>query len=416
MDVAGSRRSSRDTSPDRVKSCRLHHNNNVKVPLKKVQVVYYLSRSGLLEHPHYLELTLPANEPLRLKDVLDRLVAMRGSGMPTLYSWSCKRSYKRGYVWYDLAANDIIYPSEGAEYVLKGSEIVEDCSERVQQARVSKRTQVIYQDPGFNTSRKSFHSSIHREAEDFQAEYEEHEEEYYEDGEKTSNTSSTTTPHSRCSRGVSTGELEEDHHETKPHSQTKTVKVTSVSHAPPQPSAAPTEKLPQIVQIREGKDNSSKRFEEGLEPESRSSILLQLIACGSSAVSKAAKNAPCMNNGVKKKESSSEIRVEREGVKVSSTEEEMMIKCMSENPRLLGNLQLAEKEYFSGSLVESRKLENQVHSEAMFKKSNSYNEERSGKAGIGEEEEGKGEEKEKKEKGGSRGKCIPLSSKKCSRK
>ncbi|XP_054804485.1 protein SOSEKI 2-like [Prosopis cineraria] len=405
MDVAGSRRSSRDTSPDRVKICRLNHNNNVR-PLKKVQVVYYLSRSGLLEHPHYLEITLSANEPLRLKDVLDRLVAMRGSGMPTLYSWSCKRSYKRGYVWYDLAANDIIYPSEGAEYVLKGSEIVEDCSERVQQTRLSKRSQAAYQDPAFNTSRKSFHSSLHREAEDFQ-EYEE-QEEYYEDGEKTSNTSSTTTPHSRCSRGVSTGELEEDH-EPKPHSQIKTVKVT-VNHAPP-PSPSPAtstlaDKLQQKVKIKET-NNSSKRFEDGLEP-SRSSILLQLIACGSSAVSKA-KNAPCMSNGVKKREGNSEISVrKREAVKVS---EEEMIKCMSENPRF-GNLQSEEKEYFSGSLVESRK-ENRVHSEAVLKKSNSYNEERSSKAGIGEEEEDKEEEKEK---GGSKGKCIPLSNKKSVRK
>ena len=83
---------------------------------------------------------------------------LRGKGMPSLYSWSCKRyiidliftfiseielsllrakgfdclflirSYKSGYVWNDLAENDIIYPTEGAEYVLKGSELVEGCS------------------------------------------------------------------------------------------------------------------------------------------------------------------------------------------------------------------------------------------------------------------------------------------------
>lgn len=38
------------------------------------------------------------------------------------------RSYKNGYVWNDLSENDIIYPAEGAEYVLKGSELVEGCS------------------------------------------------------------------------------------------------------------------------------------------------------------------------------------------------------------------------------------------------------------------------------------------------
>lgn len=38
------------------------------------------------------------------------------------------RSYKNGYVWNDLAENDTIYPAEGAEYVLKGSELFEGCS------------------------------------------------------------------------------------------------------------------------------------------------------------------------------------------------------------------------------------------------------------------------------------------------
>lgn len=38
------------------------------------------------------------------------------------------RSYKNGYVWNDLAENDVIYPAEGFEYVLKGSELVEGCS------------------------------------------------------------------------------------------------------------------------------------------------------------------------------------------------------------------------------------------------------------------------------------------------
>ena len=68
------------------------------------------------------------------------------------------------------------------------------------------------------------------------------------------------------------------------------------------------------------------------------------------------------------------VKSEREE-EVKVVEEEEMIKFMSENPRF-GNLQAEEKEYFSGSLVESRK-ENRVHSEVVvFKKSNSYNEER----------------------------------------
>ncbi|KAL1300003.1 hypothetical protein AAHE18_18G148700 [Arachis hypogaea] len=48
--------------------------------------------------------------------------------MPLQYSWSCKRNYKSGYVWCDLALNDIIHPTEGAEYILKGSEFVQASS------------------------------------------------------------------------------------------------------------------------------------------------------------------------------------------------------------------------------------------------------------------------------------------------
>jgi hypothetical protein len=38
------------------------------------------------------------------------------------------RNYKNGYVWNDLSENDVIYPSDGVVYVLKGSEIFPGCS------------------------------------------------------------------------------------------------------------------------------------------------------------------------------------------------------------------------------------------------------------------------------------------------
>lgn len=54
--------------------------------------------------------------------------------------------------------------------------------------------------------------------------------------------------------------------------------------------------------------------------------------------------------------------------------EEDMIRYMSENPRF-GNLQSEEKEYFSGSIVESMS-EDRVVSQPVLKRSNSFNEER----------------------------------------
>ncbi|PHT65715.1 hypothetical protein T459_30140 [Capsicum annuum] len=82
------------------------------------------------------------------------------------------------------------------------------------------------------------------------------------------------------------------------------------------------------------------------------------------------------------------------------------IKYMSENPRF-GNLQSAEKEYFSGSIVESMTTEERTAAQVdpQLKKSSSYNEERSSNAELGEV--AAEEEELKKEKAGVKGKCIP---------
>uniref|UniRef100_K3ZRU3 SOSEKI DIX-like domain-containing protein n=1 Tax=Setaria italica TaxID=4555 RepID=K3ZRU3_SETIT len=86
-------------------------------------VVYYLCRSGRhLEHPHLMEMRLPSpNEALYLRDVICRLDALRGKGMAAMYSWSCKRRYKTGFVWHDVLEDDMLLPTQGSEYVLKGS-------------------------------------------------------------------------------------------------------------------------------------------------------------------------------------------------------------------------------------------------------------------------------------------------------
>ncbi|KAJ3703285.1 hypothetical protein LUZ61_006990 [Rhynchospora tenuis] len=100
---------------------------------KKVAVVYYLSKNGHLEHPHFIEVPLSSPDGLYLKDVINRLSALRGKGLAGLYSWSAKRSYKNGYVWHDLTEEDFIHPVHGNEYVLKGTELLNlgpaSCSE-----------------------------------------------------------------------------------------------------------------------------------------------------------------------------------------------------------------------------------------------------------------------------------------------
>ncbi|KAG6617696.1 hypothetical protein I3843_03G135800 [Carya illinoinensis] len=410
-----SRRARETTSPDRVK---VYMQPRLK-PIKKVQVVYYLSRNGHLEHPHYMEVTHSLDQPLRLRDVMERLTVLRGKGMPSLYSWSCKRSYKSGYVWNDLAESDIIYPAEGAEYVLKGSELVEGCSERLQQLQIthSHRQEIQQiQVPNFNSKGKPLAQSPHGEHEDH--EYEEYEEEEeFEDGEKISSTSSTT-PHSRCSRGVSTDEPEDNETQQQPQTHKNHTVLTLNDSSPPSTYSADNDKP--------NERNISKRFEDGDRPvsdeksnskrwlagdrilnntneteTSRNSVLLQLIACGSSAVAKS-KNAPAglkqsVKSTVKKSDSLHKGVLFKNAVKLT---EEDMISYMSENPRF-GNLQSEEKEYFSGSIVEAMS-EDRVAAEPVLKKSNSYNEERSKKIGMAE-----AAEEEKTEKAAVRGKCIP---------
>ncbi|KAF2284073.1 hypothetical protein GH714_018796 [Hevea brasiliensis] len=390
MDVRSRRARERETSPDRAKVCTQAQVQPRVKPIKKVQVVYYLSRNGQLEHPHYMEVTHLANQHLRLRDVMDRLTALRGKGMPSLYSWSCKRSYKNGYVWNDLAENDIIHPSDGAEYVLKGSELVEGCSERFQQLQVTNNRPLI-QEPILHAKGKQQQAPCQTkqleethntkfEFEDYEEDEEEQEQESqeeYEDEEKTSCYTTSTTPHSRCSRGVSTDELEEQppkiptcestHHGSSPPSTSSIILSADKTH-------------------QNSTNTTSKRFEDGdpIAPVSgvpRNSVLLQLISCGNLAVAKAKGNAPSLKQSAKTnsinvvKRSESDLH---KGVLCKSAlkvaEEDMIIKYMSENPRF-GNLQAEEKEYFSGSIVESMS-ENRVAAEPGLKRSNSYNEER----------------------------------------
>jgi hypothetical protein len=94
----------------------------------RAAVVYYLSRNGHLEHPHFMEVALSSPDGLYLRgtndalpahasfswcfafrfhgvervlccvavaavraDVIDRLDALRGKGMARMYSWASKR-------------------------------------------------------------------------------------------------------------------------------------------------------------------------------------------------------------------------------------------------------------------------------------------------------------------------------------
>jgi len=209
-------------------------------------------------------------------------------------------------------------------------------AERFQQHNLSDKQQPIQQHPEQNftsyrnsKSKVTLNGNCQQKLESNEDEYEEYEEELLGDGEKTSYTSSTTTPHSRCSRGVSTEELDE-------------VVITNST-------TTLAEKMKQREE-RRVKD-SNYPTTSAPAPSSRYSVLLQLIACGSS--------------GAEMKAKEQEGRLSNVGTTSKRRES------------VTGNLQSEEKEYFSGSIVESMKA-NRVafQAEPVLKKSNSYNEER----------------------------------------
>ncbi|KAI3665005.1 hypothetical protein L6452_43621 [Arctium lappa] len=336
----------------------------VKPTFRKVQVVYYVSKNGQLEHPHIVEVTHLVHHQLRLKDVLERLSVLRGRGMPSLYSWSCKRMYKNGYVWNDLGENDVICPSEGEEFVLKASQLVHQSAEAQMGVRKSKQM----------TPKR--HTEFNQE----ELEIEE----------------KRTNAPSRCSRDViiSTHEIE---------LHLKPTMATTLSPPSPPPSLSTTS----------GESNStSKRFEDG-DPYNpaltRNSVLLHLMACGGSMGFKAKPDhhqPPNNTVAARKSSSSSSSSLHKSVLSKQAAVVEDEICCMSENPRF-GSLQREEREYFSGSIVETM-AEERVQVEPMLNKSSSYKEERRSTAtmAVAEEEEEEEEEDRKREKAVA-GKCIP---------
>ncbi|CAE6093794.1 unnamed protein product [Arabidopsis arenosa] len=382
-------------SPERlIRSLNHHHQLEEEVKTKKpifrrVQVVYYLTRNGHLEHPHFIEVISPVNQPLRLRDVMNRLTVLRGKCMPSQYAWSCKRSYRNGFVWNDLAENDVIYPSDCAEYVLKGSEI----TDKFQEVHVNRPLSGSIQEAPKSRLLRSKLKPQNRttsfdDSELYVEEEEDGEYELYE--EKTSYTSSTT-PQSRCSRGVSTETIES----TEP----KPILIKKEQDLQVRSESSELTRSNQVV--KPCRLDVSTRVEDGdpVEPGSgRGSMWLQMISCGHIAATKY--YAPSVMNPRQKEENLRKGVLCKNIVKKTVVDDEReMIRFMSENPRF-GNPQAEEKEYFSGSIVESVSQE-RVTAEPSLRRSNSFNEERSKIVEMAKET------KKEEERSIVKVKCIP---------
>ncbi|KAI7984468.1 Protein UPSTREAM OF FLC [Camellia lanceoleosa] len=354
--------------------------------IRKVPVVYYLCRNQQLEHPHFIEVPLSSPDGLYLKDMIDRLNVLRGKGMASI-------SYKNGFVWHDLSEDDLIFPAHGSEYVLKGSELFQECNS----GRFSPAGNVKLQNP--KQLPKPASSRSHDDSSSSSS-MNGRETKHSQDDDLSPpvrrSGSSGVSPESRdgksspwngalslteykvykcdaglakletCTRGVSTddGSSEPERNESC-QNHVPCVKETSNfprdSISPPASSSSAsssgekTETLENLIRADASKINSFRITEEEEYPMPSSSklkasnMLMQLI----SWFSHSKFPSPLFSTSLILGE----------------------FNCLTENPRLMG-LRLEDKEYFSGSLVETNMLKEGDGFTAL-KRSSSYNADRS---------------------------------------
>ncbi|KAL2485640.1 protein of unknown function (DUF966) [Abeliophyllum distichum] len=443
----------RQLSPERAKvwtekSPKYHYNQhyNQQHNNRRVPVVYYLCRNRQLEHPHFMEVPLSSPNGLYLRDVTERLNVLRGRGMASMYSWSCKRSYKNGFVWHDLCEDDLILHAHGNEYVLKGSELFEESNSGRFSPIIVQNPKTLPAPPSSRSQDESSSSSslngrtmknyqddelsppVHRPGSSAVSpesivcksscwngplsltQYKIYKSGGITDASTQTEESSSTAVRTQdtCIRGVSTedGSLEPESGKTC-QKQVPRIKETSeicrdLVSPPPSTSSASSssgriDTLESLIRSDARKFNSFRILEEEefrmpsgtkFKP---SNMLMQLISCGSISVKD---HSFGLIPTYKPRFSYSKVASPLFSTSLMLGEHD----CLAENPRLM-DMKLENKEYFSGGLVEI----NIPKEEGVptLKRSSSYNADRTTKEFDSVED--------KDEASSTRLKCIPRS-------
>ncbi|XP_068669367.1 protein SOSEKI 5-like [Aristolochia californica] len=380
----------RETSPERTK---VWTEPKPKAE-RKVAVVYYLCRNGQLEHPHFMEVPLSSPEGLYLRDVINLLNVLRGKGMASMYSWSAKRSYKNGFVWHDLCENDFIYPAHGLEYVLKGSELFQadpsSKSHETVSSSLEKMPDTQNSDENeFPVSRRRNQSWSHLDLTEYKV-YKT--ETANETALKAADASTQTDDRSRRRRKpLARGDIEQDKRPEQLQEEIISTDETELSREEisPPPSTSSPETLESLMKA-DGRVTLSVIEEADIRdlsanhPSGRmkaSTVLMQLISCGSISVKDHGVSLISHYRG----------RLPRGGSDQAAKE----IEILMDNPSF-GAVRLEDKEYFSGSLIETNKDSGGSAEFQGLKRSSSYNADRSSQSDLMEKEADRG-----------RAKCIP---------
>ncbi|KAJ8563643.1 hypothetical protein K7X08_032095 [Anisodus acutangulus] len=385
----------RETSPERTK---IWTESNQKLKSeRKVPVVYYLTRNGQLEHPHFMEVPLSSPDGLYLRDVINRLNFLRGKGMASLYSWSAKRSYRNGFVWHDLAEHDFIYPAHGQEYVLKGSELVDDAMTLTSQSEEVKFPKIQvpevrklgedHEFPAVSRLRNQSWCSA-----DFH-EYGVYKADSSNESAKAAADASTQTDDRRPRRreiGIAEEEEERDYRNIE-QTQSHSTELSRGEISPP-----PSDSSPEILETLMKADGRVIVQPETVNEDqtannnqsSGKSVFMQLLSCGSMSFKDCGPDGYGKDNGLN-------LISHYKSWLPRGTGLNNQVEKDSENTRVEYHhgviTKVEDKEYFSGSIMETKKDEYPA-----LKRSSSFNADRSAKLEIRE-----------KEMDGVRAKCIP---------
>ncbi|KAL1208537.1 Protein SOSEKI 5 [Cardamine amara subsp. amara] len=384
-----------ETSPDRNRIWS--EPRHKPVVNRKVPVVYYLCRNGQLDHPHFIEVTLSSHDGLYLKDVINRLNDLRGKAMASLYSWSSKRSYKNGFVWHDLSEDDFIFPVQGQEYVLKGSEVLDSCL--ISNPRSLLET-TSFRDPRSLKSEKSsgddIPAMINRRRNQSWSSIDLSEYKVYKATESSAESTqrlaadaSTQTDDRRRRKKLAKEEVEEVKSTVSYENQSTELSRDEIS---PPPSDSSPETLENLIKadgrliLRPNESSNEHRTVESLSSGRMraSAVLMQLISCGTMSFKEC--------GPVLLKDQGLSL-TERSGCTLTQGAGDDSGERVEKELKSLGRVQLEDKEYFSGSLIETKK-----ELVPALKRSSSYNADRSSRMGP---------KTEKDEEEAVRAKCIP---------
>lgn len=311
------------------------------------------------------------------------------------------RSYKNGYVWHDLTENDFIYPAHGQEYILKGSELLEGGTISKSDETVVYSSSTIKPPPEAATRKHdddrefAAASAARRRRNQSWCSFDLHEYKVYtgeSSGRAAADASTQTDDKRRRRRAIREIEEVDEDRESKgkgPYgkelqeqgNQSTEQSTDEISEISPPPSDSSPETLETLMKadgrlilrpetVNEDPTPNNNSTNNHLSGRGKAStVLMQLLSCGSIGFKDCGPGYG-KENGFSLV-SHYKVRLPRGGGGNQVEKETEYDTVSSLASGFGGRVKLEDKEYFSGSLIETKKKEFPA-----LKRSSSYNADR----------------------------------------